>query len=157
MPQSLQNSHQGTWGLLRPDALGEGGLRVCLSVQPWPVTPSQTKRSKEFPHGLGCYCPALLGLHLGSWNGKPAPIIGTGPSLLPQGHQLLDVLHLQQHLVLEELQVPVAIEGTGSPGCPPSPLGLLVLSWALALCGWQHGGKGRKNGNCPLARSRPLR
>lgn len=103
------------------------------------------------------YCPTLRGLHLGSWNGKPAPIIGTGPSLLPQGHQLLDVLHLQQHLVLEELQVPMAVEGTGSPGCLPSPLGLLVLSSALALCGWQHGGKGRKNGNCPMARSRPVR
>lgn len=77
------------------------------------------------------YCPTLQGLYLGCWNGRPAPIIGTGPSLLPQGHQLLNVLHPHQDLVSEELQLLVAIEGAGGPALLPSPLGLLLLSSAL--------------------------
>lgn len=76
-------------------------------------------------------CPTLQGLHLGCWNGKPAPVIGTGPSLLPQGHQLLDVLHPHQDLVSEELQLLIAVEGACGLVLLPSPLGLLILSSAL--------------------------
>ena len=80
------------------------------------------------------HCPTP-GLHLGCGNGEPAPVVGTGLSLLAQGHQLLDVLHPRQDLVSEELQPLVAVEGAGSPRLlpPPPPRGLLFLSDALPL------------------------
>lgn len=100
-------------------------------------------RNSLWPRPQSELLPNPAGAHLGCWDGEPAPVVGTGPGLLPQGHQLLDVLHLHQDAVPEELQLPVAIEGTGGPGLPSAPLGRLGLGRALHLWG-RHGAKAER-------------
>lgn len=93
-------------------------------------------------HGL---LPIPQLAHLGCRDGKAASIIGAGLGLLPEGHELLHVLHLQQNLIPEKLHLLMVVEGAG---------GLHLLSPSLCLvfpnsdlfCGGADGGEQGQEG-----------
>lgn len=86
------------------------------------------------------YFPLPQNTHLGCRDGKAASIIGAGPGLLPKGHKLLHVLHLQQNLIPEKLHLLMIVEGARGLDLL-SPSLWLVFPSSVLFCGCTDGGK----------------
>lgn len=91
------------------------------------------------------YFPLRQHTHLGCRDGKAASIIGAGPGLLPKGHKLFHVLHLQQNLIPEKLHLLMIVEGARSLDLL-SPSLWLVFPSSVLFCGGTDGGKQEQQG-----------